>query len=45
MVLDLVDWPRFFVKAAMSLVFCLAFGKVVLMMTDVAVGFFELFLW
>ena len=46
---DLADWPRFFVEATIGLAISkavgLAIGGAVLPGTNVAVGFFELSLW
>ena len=50
--IDLADWPRFFIGAIMSLIIGLAIGKMVglaidraiLTETDVTIGIFELFL-
>ena len=46
---DLVNRPHFFIKAVMGLdiskVVCLAISRVVLMETNIAIGFFGLSLW
>ena len=49
MVVDLAGRPRFFIRAVIGLgisrVVGLAIGGAVLIGTDVAIGFSELFLW
>ena len=49
MVVDLVSQLHFFIRAAMGLgigkTVGLSIGRAILMETDVAVGFFRLFLW
>ena len=48
-VVDLTDWPRFYIRAAIGLgidkVVGLAIGGTISTGTDIAVGFFGLSLW
>ena len=50
-VIDLAGQPHFFIRATISLIFDLdravnlAIDRIILRKTNIAIGFFELFLW